>query len=142
MCTKPAWMAGMGMPESTMMQRIGMWLGWRSRLGRRGFAGRTLLTCTAFALSYALMAHLIGTASTWLLYPFLFASLFSVSVRRLHDQGRAATWLFLVLVPLAGPLVLGLLLLCRRGNAGDNRYGVDPRTAGLDYLQVNAFERV
>lgn len=141
MSPTPAWMAGTGATGSRMKQRIGKWLGWRGRLGRRAFAAGTLATGIAFTLLYALMARTLGPASTWLLYPLLFARLFSLTARRLHDQGRASGWLFAVLVPLLGPLLLAFLLLCRRGNRGSNAHGNDPRTAGLDYLQVDAFER-
>jgi uncharacterized membrane protein YhaH (DUF805 family) len=47
----------------------------------------------------------------------------SANVCRLHDRGASAWWLLLLVVPLAGPLVLFVLLAVLRGDRGPNRYG-------------------
>lgn len=46
----------------------------------------------------------------------------AVSARRLHDTDRSAWWLFIILVPLIGALVL-LVFACQRGTPGSNRFG-------------------
>lgn len=52
----------------------------------------------------------------------------AVSIRRLHDTGRAGWWFLLILIPLIGPLVL-LVFMVFEGNSGDNTYGSDPKAA-------------
>ncbi|ADB30413.1 protein of unknown function DUF805 [Kribbella flavida DSM 17836] len=54
----------------------------------------------------------------------------AVTVRRLHDTDRSGAWLLLYLVPVIGWLVL-LVLNAQAGTRGDNKYGPDPRPAGL-----------
>lgn len=48
-----------------------------------------------------------------------------VGGRRLHDTGRSAWWLLLVLIPLVGFLVL-LWWFIQKGSDGANEYGPDP----------------
>lgn len=53
----------------------------------------------------------------------------AVGSRRLHDTGRSAWWLLLLLVPCVGLLVL-IVLWCLQGDARANGYGEPPvRTA-------------
>jgi uncharacterized membrane protein YhaH (DUF805 family) len=55
-------------------------------------------------------------------------------VRRLHDTNRSGWWLFINLVPLVGPFIL-LSFTLTNGNAGENRFGPDPKvetTAGAN----------
>jgi uncharacterized membrane protein YhaH (DUF805 family) len=49
----------------------------------------------------------------------------AVTVRRLHDVGRAGWWILLGIVPLVGWIVL-LIWAVRRGDSGPNAYGPDP----------------
>ena len=61
---------------------------------------------------------------------FLLATLIpgtAVAVRRLHDSDRSGWWLLLGPLPLLGVIVL-LYFLIQKGDAGPNRYGVDPRS--------------
>ena len=46
----------------------------------------------------------------------------AVSVRRLHDTGRSAWWLLLLLIPVLGTIPL-LVFLALPGTVGPNRYG-------------------
>ena len=55
----------------------------------------------------------------------------AVSVRRLHDTGKSATWLFIVLIPLVGFIWL-LMFMLEPGMEGDNRYGIDPKTLSIE----------
>lgn len=48
-----------------------------------------------------------------------------VAGRRLHDTGRSAWWLLLMLIPLIGFLVL-LFWFIQKGTDGPNEYGPDP----------------
>ncbi|MGG6463645.1 DUF805 domain-containing protein [Solilutibacter silvestris] len=117
------------------------WLEWKGRLRRRSFLWRLVTASLVFIVLYVFMDRMLGHASTLLLYLPFFAVLLSLSVRRLHDQAKVAGWLLLLLVPVLGPLLVGFLLLFRRGTPGENQYGDDPRTRGRDYLEVNAIGR-
>jgi len=55
----------------------------------------------------------------------IFLPSLAVSVRRLHDIGMNGWWVLLNLVPLVG-LVL-LVLFCQDSQAGNNRYGPNPK---------------
>ena len=50
----------------------------------------------------------------------------AVSVRRMHDIGKGGGWIFISLVPLVG-VIWYLVLLCMAGEAGENRFGKDPK---------------
>lgn len=54
-----------------------------------------------------------------------------VLLRRLHDTDRSAWWLLLYLIPLIGPIVM-LVFLVLKGTEGENQYGADPITGGVD----------
>ena len=47
----------------------------------------------------------------------------AVTVKRLHDQDRSATWLFLLLLPVIGWIVLFILVIFIPGTEASNRYG-------------------
>ncbi len=49
-----------------------------------------------------------------------------VVVRRLHDVGKGWWYLFISLIPIAGPIWL-LLLMCSDGTPGENQYGLNPK---------------
>ena len=50
----------------------------------------------------------------------------AVAVRRLHDVGRPGWWLFLVLIPIVGALILIIAFLVRDSEP-DNTYGPSPK---------------
>ena len=116
------------------------WFTWRGRLRRRSYWWMAAASGSVFVLLFLALEQLLGRASTLVLYPFLFATLLSQSVRRLHDQARGGGWLLAALVPVLGPLLLFFLLGCKRGTPGENQYGEDPRLAGRDYLKVAVYE--
>ena len=122
------------------MNRVLAWFTWRGRLRRRSFWWMSLLAGTVFVLLFLAIERLFGRGATLVLYPPLFATLASQSVRRLHDQARGGGWLLALLVPVLGPLLLAFLLPFKRGTAGENQYGEDPRLAGRDYLKVAVYE--
>jgi uncharacterized membrane protein YhaH (DUF805 family) len=51
----------------------------------------------------------------------------AVCVRRLHDTGRSGWWFFIAFVPIAGGIIL-LVLLLLDSTPGDNQYGINPKT--------------
>ncbi|MCO1655114.1 DUF805 domain-containing protein [Pseudonocardia humida] len=88
-----------------------------------GFGGYTTVTAPGYAgftYSPGIIAVVVGLV---LLVPSL-----AVEVRRLHDTGRSAWWLLIVLVPLAGVVVL-IVFWALEGQRGENAYGPDPKAA-------------
>ena len=61
----------------------------------------------------------------------------ALAVRRLQDQGKEWTWIFIGLVPLIGGIWL-LVLMCTEGTKGENKYGLDPKEnfGGADVLDA------
>jgi uncharacterized membrane protein YhaH (DUF805 family) len=53
---------------------------------------------------------------------------FSLSVRRLHDVGSSGWYIFIALIPIAGPLLF-LIKACADGTPGENQYGPNPKEA-------------
>lgn len=105
------------------------------RLPRGRFWLGSLLAWAGFALLFAALEASAGRAATLVLYPPFFWLLGLLLVRRLHDRGRSARALLVLLVPLLGPLWVVVETALRRGQAGDNRYGRDP-LAPPDHLTV------
>lgn len=56
--------------------------------------------------------------------------------RRLHDTGRAAWWLLVLLVPVVGFVWVMWVTLTQRGAPGNNRFGGDPAQRAEDYRVV------
>jgi len=82
------------------------------------------------------LAGRAGRGATLVLAGVVLCALLALSVRRLHDRGKSPAWLALLLVPLVGPLWLGIELAFAAGTAGENRYGADPLASSGDYLTV------
>ncbi len=53
----------------------------------------------------------------------------AVLVRRLHDVGKGGGFIFIALIPIAGPIWL-LVLLCTDSERGENRFGQSPKEGG------------
>ncbi len=50
----------------------------------------------------------------------------AVSVRRLHDTNRSGGWFLLQFIPIVGTIWF-LILVILDGQAGENRFGADPK---------------
>jgi len=116
--------------------RMKTFFSFNGRATRRAFWLTLLPASLLFALGFAAIEKTAGYGATWVLYPPFLWIVAAVGTRRLRDRGLAPAWFAAVLVPVLGPLWLGVELGLRRGSLGENRYGPDPRTAGLDYLTV------
>ena len=67
-----------------------------------------------------------GTGGLWTLFTLgTFLPSLAVTFRRLHDTGRAAWWLLIVLVPFLGPVIL-VVWAATAGDPGPNKYGLAP----------------
>jgi len=51
---------------------------------------------------------------------------FAVVVRRLHDLGKNGWWILISLIPFVGGIWL-IVLSCKDGQSGQNRYGANPK---------------
>jgi uncharacterized membrane protein YhaH (DUF805 family) len=84
----------------------------------------------------AILDNVVGTAFDGIGYGifYLVYSLavlvpaLALCVRRLHDTDRSGYWIFLVLVPLVGPIVL-LVFTLQDSQSGENQYGTNPKAA-------------
>jgi uncharacterized membrane protein YhaH (DUF805 family) len=117
------------------MSSVARFFTWHGRLSRASWLARTLLAASiaiAFGMLAAALAGERGAAIVAALFAWSAASL---ATRRLHDIGKSAWALVVVVVPIAGPLWL-LFQLTRAGVEGRNRHGPDP-DARFDYLQVD-----
>ena len=54
-----------------------------------------------------------------------FVSLMSFTVRRLHDIGQSGWFSLLMLIPFA-TLIMVIVLSIKKGDIGNNKYGIDP----------------
>ncbi len=54
----------------------------------------------------------------------------AVLVRRLHDTDRSGWWMLISLVPVIGSIWL-IVILCRRGTDGVNRFGIGPAQTAI-----------
>jgi uncharacterized membrane protein YhaH (DUF805 family) len=60
----------------------------------------------------------------------LFLPRLAVLVRRLHDTDKSGWWMLIPLVPVIGSIWL-IVILCRRGTDGANRFGMGPATVAI-----------
>jgi uncharacterized membrane protein YhaH (DUF805 family) len=79
--------------------------------------------------SYSYEASFSGGPITLLVTFALFAPSISAAVTRLHDTGRSGWFLLWGLVPIAGPIVLFVVVGCLAGDPGANRYDATYRPA-------------
>ncbi|GEM_PF-600255 len=79
----------------------------------------------------------IGLSTLYSLIVFL-PSL-ALSFRRLHDIGKSAWWLFIILVPVIGFFIL-LYFYVKAGDETNNKYGTNPLSSNSQPLQGEANE--
>lgn len=87
-------------------------------------------------LSYIITYNLpiLGSAlSSLITIAFLLPSL-SLSIRRLHDTGKSWVYMFMGLIPIAGPIIM--LITYLKDSDGDNQWGPGPIAPVYD---VNSF---
>ncbi len=66
---------------------------------------------------------------------FVLIPSFAVLVRRLHDIGKSGWFFFIIFIPIVGFIWL-LVLLCKNGDEGENKYGVDPKNPVSELDQI------
>ncbi|MFL2569969.1 MAG: DUF805 domain-containing protein [Flavobacteriales bacterium] len=81
----------------------------------------------ALGLSFNYTENILGSGVFNLLYNLLILiPSLAVAVRRLHDIGKSGLMLLIGLIPLVGAIWL-LILLLRDSEAGENKYGANPK---------------
>jgi uncharacterized membrane protein YhaH (DUF805 family) len=81
----------------------------------------------ALGLSFNYTGNVSGSGVFNLLYNLLILiPSLAVAVRRLHDIGKSGWMLLIGLIPLVGAIWL-LILLLKDSEAGENKYGANPK---------------
>jgi uncharacterized membrane protein YhaH (DUF805 family) len=76
-------------------------------------------------------AEWLGFAAGLLYFVAVLMPAVAVTIRRLHDTGRSGWWILFGLVPVLGLIVL--FFLFQGSETGQNRYGPNPKEAGVAY---------
>jgi uncharacterized membrane protein YhaH (DUF805 family) len=79
----------------------------------------------AFQVGVLILTSLLGSVLNFLAFAALAAPALAVGARRLHDTGRSAWLLLLMLIPLIGSIAL-LYFAAEAGEPDTNMYGVPP----------------
>ncbi|MEP6748433.1 MAG: FAD-binding protein [Bacteroidota bacterium] len=101
----------------------------RGRINRLTYWIAAVFIWTSFYVLFNLLEYTISYAATWIIYPVLFWALIATATKRLHDSNKSARWLWLILIPVAGALILFYLLGFKKGNVLSNQFGFVPGTA-------------
>ena len=94
----------------------------RGRINRGTYWIISLFIWSSFYILFTAL-NLISYSASWILYPILFWALIATATKRLHDTNKSAHWLWLVFIPVLGPLILIYLLGLKKGMKLVNRYG-------------------
>jgi FAD/FMN-containing dehydrogenase/uncharacterized membrane protein YhaH (DUF805 family) len=113
----------------------------RGRINRRTYWMASLFIWTSFYILFNLLEFTISYSATWIIYPVLFWALTAVAIKRLHDADFSISWLWIIFIPVLGPLFLIYLLGFKKGIRGKNRFGSDPNLAP-DYFKNGNAERI
>jgi FAD/FMN-containing dehydrogenase/uncharacterized membrane protein YhaH (DUF805 family) len=111
------------------------------RINRRTYWVVSIFIWTTFYILFNALDFLFSHAATWAIYPLLFWTLLATAFKRLHDSNLSGAWLFLVFVPVVGPLFLIYLLGFRKGTSENNRFGTVPGSAA-DYFRNGDAEAI
>lgn len=99
------------------------------RLNRKPYILRGwFLSCTPYIGGFLLgiMAGPAVAENVVLGLQILFAlSCLLLIIRRLHDIGRSGWWWLLIFIPFVN-FIMGIYLMCKKGETGPNRFGPDP----------------
>lgn len=108
----------------------------RGRIDRLTYWTVSLFIWTSFYILFNLL-QFISYSATWIIYPLLFWALIATATKRLHDTEKSAHWLWLVLIPIFGPVFLIFILGFKKGKKDTNRYGTFPGAAPDYYKNGN-----
>ena len=112
----------------------------KGRINRFTYWSTSVFIWPSFYVLFNLLGWLSPSA-TWLIYPPLFWALYCTATKRLHDGNRSAHWLWMLFLPIAGPLVIIFLLGFMKGTFQGNRFGPNP-DAAPDYFKNPDAEKI
>jgi FAD/FMN-containing dehydrogenase/uncharacterized membrane protein YhaH (DUF805 family) len=112
----------------------------RGRIDRLTYWTVSLFIWTSFYILFNLL-NTISYSATWIIYPILFWALIATATKRLHDSNKSGHWLWLIFIPVLGPLILIFLLGFKKGTVLTNRYGTVPGSA-RDYYKNGQAEQI
>jgi FAD/FMN-containing dehydrogenase/uncharacterized membrane protein YhaH (DUF805 family)/SAM-dependent methyltransferase len=115
---------------------FGLFFSTRGRIPRATFWIASAGAIATFLALGTLLERLAGPRGSLVLYPPLYYALLCLAIKRCHDYGASGGRLAFALIPLLGTAWVGIELAGKRGTAGENRYGAQPRYHGLDHLVV------
>ncbi len=121
----------------------------RGRIDRLTYWTLSLFIWTSFYILFNLLT-LISYSATWTVYPLLFWTLIATATKRLHDTNKSGHWIWLVLLPVLGPVYLLFQLGFKKGKKESNSFGEFPgstpdyykNTTGLVIEHIQTEERV
>jgi FAD/FMN-containing dehydrogenase/uncharacterized membrane protein YhaH (DUF805 family) len=111
------------------------------RINRMTYWTVSVFVWTSFYVLFNALEFAFSARATWIIYPLLFWALVATAIKRLHDSGRTGFCLWLLLIPVFGPLMLFFLLGFKRGNVLANRFGGVPGSAP-DYFKNAEPEKI
>lgn len=110
----------------------------RGRINRLIYWVASVFIWSAFYILFNLLESAVTYRATWILYPLLFWALVATATKRLHDSNKSGFWLWMVLVPVLGPVLLLYWLGFRKGTPQANRYGAVPGSAPDYFVNPDA----
>ncbi len=113
----------------------------RGRIDRLTYWTASIFIWTTFYVLFQLLELLFSYTATWFIYPPLFWALFATATKRLHDSNKSGHWLWLIFLPVFGPLFLIYVLGFKKGEANSNRFGAIPNSAP-DYFKNPEAEKI
>jgi FAD/FMN-containing dehydrogenase/uncharacterized membrane protein YhaH (DUF805 family) len=112
----------------------------RGRIDRLTYWTASIFIWSSFYILFFLL-NKVSYSATWIIYPILFWALISTATKRLHDSNKSGHWLWIILVPVFGPLILIYLLGFKKGIIKQNNFGKVPGLAP-DYFKNGAAEEI
>lgn len=113
----------------------------RGRIDRLTYWTASVFIWATFYVLFNLLEFVFSYSATWFIYPLLFWALYATATKRLHDSNKSGFWLWFILVPVLGPLVLIFLLGFKKGCVCSNRFGTVPNSAP-DYFKNPDAEKI
>lgn len=112
----------------------------RGRIDRLTYWTASIFIWTSFYILFFLL-NKVSYSATWVIYPILFWALISTATKRLHDTNKSGKWLWIILIPVLGPLILVYFLGFRKGTIKQNNFGKVPGLAP-DYHKNGEAEKI
>ncbi len=105
------------------------WLCPKGRLNRqRYFLGSLLLGGAGYIVSQIMWMLAIPMELWVIFFPFFLYASIILTIKRLHDMDYSGFVVLLCFVPLVS-IIIDMMLLFGKGDAGPNKYGDDPLQA-------------